>query len=539
MSGAELILHSGRLRTLDSTKPHAEATAIAQGDVLAVGSNADVLAFAGRRTVAVDLGGAAVTPRLTDSHLHPFWGAMIARGCDLTGARSLDDVRVRLIDERARCAAGEWVLGFGLDYNVFEPSGVDRSVLEQTIGAHPALLTFSDLHTGLATREALAAAGIDGPRLFEERAEVVCVNGVPTGELREIPALDLVRAAIPRLGDAERYRLCVAQLRRLAAVGLTAAHVMDGDLATLDLVRELEANGDLVTRLILPFWIKPDTPEEQWEIFAAHRDASGSRWRARVAKFFIDGVIGTGTGWSFEPDSQGDGTDCYWPDVSRYRRAVAFFAHEGFQCVTHATGDRGVHEALNAYRDAGPPAQANGALHRVEHIETIQPDDLLRFADESVAASMQPQHLMWLSVDRSDNRSTRLGPERCSRAYPMRALLESGALVALGSDWPVVHYDPREGLAAAQLRRPAGETTRPPYDENGLGALTALRGYTTMAAAAVDEQSRNGKLRRGFRADLTVMADDPVECRPDELPNNEILMTVVAGQIVHAGSGFA
>jgi predicted amidohydrolase YtcJ len=484
MSGAELILHSGRLRTLDSTKPHAEATAIAQGDVLAVGSNADVLAFAGRRTVAVDLGGAAVTPRLTDSHLHPFWGAMIARGCDLTGARSLDDVRVRLIDERARCAAGEWVLGFGLDYNVFEPSGVDRSVLEQTIGAHPALLTFSDLHTGLATREALAAAGIDGPRLFEERAEVVCVNGVPTGELREIPALDLVRAAIPRLGDAERYRLCVAQLRRLAAVGLTAAHVMDGDLATLDLVRELEANGDLVTRLILPFWIKPDTPEE-------------------------------------------------------YRRAVSFFAHEGFQCVTHATGDRGVHEALNAYRDAGPPAQANGALHRVEHIETIQPDDLLRFADESVAASMQPRHLMWLSVDRSDNWSTRLGPERCSRAYPMRALLESGALVALGSDWPVVHYDPREGLAAAQLRRPAGETTRPPYDENGLGALTALRGYTTMAAAAVDEQSRNGKLRRGFRADLTVMADDPVECRPDELPNNEILMTVVAGQIVHAGSGFA
>ena len=116
------------------------------------------------------------------------------------------------------------------------------------------------------------------------------------GELREIPALDVVRTAIPRLSEAERYRLCAAQLRRLASVGLTTAHVMDGDLATLDLARELEANGDLVTCLIPPFWIKPDTPEEQWEIFAAHRDASESRWRRRVAKFFIDGVIDTGTG---------------------------------------------------------------------------------------------------------------------------------------------------------------------------------------------------------------------------------------------------
>ena len=539
MSEADLILHSGRLRTLDPARPQAEAIAIAHGDVLAVGSNSDVRGSAGRRTTAIDLGGATVIPGLTDSHVHPFWGAMIARGCDLTDARSLDEVRVRLTEERARCASGEWVLGFGLDYNVFEPTGVDRSVLEQAIGAYPALLTFSDLHTGLATREALAAAGIDGPRFFEERAEVVCVDGIPTGELREIPALDLVRAAVPRLSETERYRLCAAQLRRFASVGLTAAHVMDGDLVTLDLVRELEANGDLVTRLILPFWIKPDTPEEQWEIFAAHGDASGSRWRARVAKFFIDGVIDTGTGWLFEPDSQGEGTESYWPDVGRYRRAVAYFAREGFQCVTHTTGDRAVHEALNAYRAAGPPAKANGALHRVEHIETIQPDDLLRFADEGVVASMQPQHLMWLSADRSDNWSTRLGPERCSWAYPTRALLESGAVVAFGSDWPVAHYDPREGLAAAQLRRPAGETTRPPYDGNGLDALAALRGYTTMAAAAVGEQFVNGKLRRGFRADVTVMAEDPVECRPDELPNNEILMTVVAGEIVHANPGFA
>jgi predicted amidohydrolase YtcJ len=489
MSEAELILHSGRLRTLDARSPRAEAIAIADGRVTAAGSDDDVLANAGRRTTIVDLCGAAAIPGLTDSHIHPFWGAQIARGCDLSSARSLDDVRSRLVEERARCASGEWVLGFGLDYNAFESTAVNHVVIEDAIGSYPALLTFADLHTGLASREALQAAGIDGPRRFEGRAEVVCVAGAPTGELREIPALDLVRAAIPPLSDSERYRLCAAQLQRLASVGLTSAHVMDGNLATLTLARELEANGDLVTRLVVPFWIKPDTPEEQWEVFAAHGDERGSRWRTRVAKFFIDGVIDTGTGWLFEPDSAGEGTEPYWPHVSRYRRAVAFFAGHGFQCVTHATGDRGVHEALNAYREAGPPAESSGVYHRVEHIETIQPDDLSRFAHEGVVASMQPQHLMWLSADRSDNWSTRLGSERCSRAFPARALLESGALVAFGSDWPVAHYDPREGLAAAQLRRPAGQVARRPYDHQGVDAPTALRGYTTMAAAAVGEQA--------------------------------------------------
>jgi predicted amidohydrolase YtcJ len=536
MSEVELILHSGRVRTLDPTQPSAEAIAIAQGHVVAVGGDRDVLALAGGRTTVIDLSGAAATPGLTDSHLHPFWGAMIARGCDLSGARSLDDVRKLLKAERVRCASGEWVLGFGLDYNVFEAAGVDRLAIEDAIGSYPALLTFSDLHTGWATREALAAAGIDGPHQFDERAEIVCIDGVPTGELREIPALDLVRAAIPPLNHSH-YRLCAAQLRRLASVGLTAAHVMDGDLTSLELVQELEANGDLVTRLILPFWIKPDTPEEQWETLAEHRDDRGSRWRSGVAKFFIDGVIDNGTGWLFEPDSRGEGTEPYWPSLSRYRRAVEFFVTAGFQCVTHATGDRGVHEALNAYRDSGPPARRGRVRHRVEHIETIQPDDLPRFAAEAVVASMQPQHLMWLSADRSDNWSTRLGLERCRRAFPIRALVQSGALVALGSDWPVAHYDPREGLAAAQLRRPTGEPARLPYDDNGLDALTALHGYTTMASGAVGEEHISGQLRSDFRADITVTAEDPVECPPDELPHNEILMTVVGGEIVHAGRG--
>ena len=242
-----------------------------------------------------------------------------------------------MADERARCAPGQWVLGWGLDYNVFGDDGIRGSLIDDAVGGAPAFVAFMDFHTHLATPRALELAGVDGPRAFTENAEVVCVDGAPTGELRE-SAADLVLEVIPELTAAERYGLYADTLRRFAAVGITAAHMMDGDLSSLDLLRELEANGDLATRLVLPFWIKPEMDPEEWEQFIPHRAAAGRRWKGGVAKFFIDGVIDAGTGWLYEPDSEGEGTLPFWPDPAVYRRAVARFAGEGFQCATHATG---------------------------------------------------------------------------------------------------------------------------------------------------------------------------------------------------------
>ena len=187
-------------------------------------------------------------------------------------------------------------------------------------------------------------------------------------------------------------------------------------------------------------------------------------------------------------------------------------------------------EALDTYRAAGAPTRGH---HRIEHIETIQPEDLPRFAAEDVVASMQAQHMMWLSPDRTDNWSLRLGSERCDRAFLTRSLLESGATVALGSDWPVARFDPREGMAAARLRRPPGHPERPPYDDQAIDGLAALAGYTTGAARTVGDGDRLGRIRAGFAADLTVMAEDPVDADPDALVEVEIVMTIVDGEIVH------
>ena len=183
----DLALIGGRVRTLDPDRPSASAVGVAGGSIVAVGSDAEVRELAGASTEVVDLAGAAVTPGITDSHIHPFLGAEGSRGADLLDAHSLEEVRSALREERARCAPGQWVLGWGLDYNVFAQDGINGSLIEEAVGGSPALITFMDFHTHLATSQALALAGVDGPRTFTENAEVVCTGGVPTGELRRPP----------------------------------------------------------------------------------------------------------------------------------------------------------------------------------------------------------------------------------------------------------------------------------------------------------------------------------------------------------------
>ena len=232
---------------------------------------------------------------------------------------------------------------------------------------------------------------------------------------------------------------------------------MDGAAASFDLAADLEESGELGLRLLVPVWQTPDTSPEETEAQLGFAQRRGRLWRGGVAKFFADGVIDIGTGWLLAPDTKGGSTSPYWPHPARYAAAVQRFSDAGFQCVTHATGDAAVRSALDAYRQAG---RGGRGPHRIEHIETLDDADLPRFAAEGVVASMQPLHMQWRRDDGSDWWAEMLGHERCSRAWRCRDLLESGAIVPLGSDWPVATRDPRVGMAWARLRREPGQTDR-------------------------------------------------------------------------------
>jgi predicted amidohydrolase YtcJ len=532
-TAADLAILGASIRTLDPNRPQATAVAVHDGTILAVGSDAEVRDVCDGATEVVDGTGMAVVPGIVDGHIHPFWPDHVA-GADLTRCGTLAELHETLAAERER-AAGEWVRGWGVDYGVFHDTGIDGELLRAAVGDAPAFVSFMDQHTGLATPRALELAGVTGPVSFAEGAEVVVRDGRPTGELREGAAMALVRDVMPALTDAERRAILLRTQRALNGCGVTGVHAMDGSPETLDLMRELEASGDLTVRARVPLWQHPDTPFEEMESQLSLRGERGRLWSAGIAKFFIDGVIDTGTGWLYEPDTEGDGTQPFWPDPGRYARAVDLFAAAGFQCVTHATGDRGVRAALDAYRDAGA---APGVRHRVEHIETLQDHDLPRFAAEGVAASIQPLHMQWRRGDHEDSWAARLGPERAARAWRTRDILDSGALLPLGSDWPVAQYDPRIGMAWARLRRTPGRPDAPVFEpEQVLSGSEVLHGYTVANAMVAGEQDIAGRIRPGLRADVTAFAADPVTCDPDDLIDLPVRLTVVDGRVVYRDEG--
>ncbi|MFN8593209.1 MAG: amidohydrolase [Thermomicrobiales bacterium] len=527
----ETILWGARIRTLDPVQPFCTAIAITDGTIIAAGDDDQVKAMRGPGTAMIDGRGIAFVPGLTDSHIHPLMGTLRTQGADLFDAVSMDDIRNRLRRHRERAGAGGWLQGWGLHYEPFEETGIRGDLFEEVTAGQPLLLEFFDGHTGLANRAALDAAGIDGPREFNEEANIVCVDGTPTGELQEWAAMRLVTDVVPEADDATRYGWFKESFRRFSEMGLTALHAMDGSPAELEIYRKLEANGDLTCRVVVPLWQQPDVTDGEMRDQLPFRDDHGRLWRCGAAKFFIDGVIETGTAWLIEPDSNGQGLHPFWPSPERYAAAVAIFARAGFQCITHAVGDRGVQTALDAYEASGA---APGIHHRIEHIELVEPEDVLRFARLGVTASMQPLHMGAARADGSDEWAARVGPERTARAFPAKSFLAAGVNLALGSDWMVAPFDPRLGLAWARLRRTPGSLDMPPRAANqALTALEALAGYTTGAATVVSEEDRSGQIKPGYRADLTGFAADPVETDGDSLVNLPIRMTMVDGRITY------
>ncbi len=474
----------------------------------------------------------AVLPGLVDSHIHPFWGTIQTRGVDLRSAATLDEVRSRLADERRRCGPDAWVLGHSVRYEPFHGSGIRADAIADAVGDAPALLSFYDGHTALATGPALALAGVTGAREFGEYAEVVVdPDGRPTGALLEAGAMDLVREAVPPWTEAETLDAFAATLRAFNRVGLTGAHVMIGDPDLLDVCRVLEERGDLTVRLLMPMHQPPSISDEEVEARLGLAGEHGRLWRAGTAKFFLDGVLDSGTAWLVDPGPGGVNAEPFWPDVGRYAELVRRFTAAGFSAITHAVGDGAVRGALDAYAAAGPPRRGK---HRVEHIETLTDEDLPRFAALDVAASMQPLHLEGLDDPTTPSSWVDgLSPGRYERGYRTADLAAAGALLPLGSDWMVADYDPRVGMAWARLRRKPGHPERVPYlPAQALDAEQVLRGYTTAPAAVAGDEHVYGRLRPGLRADITALAADPADVDPDELPGLPVELTVVDGEIV-------
>jgi predicted amidohydrolase YtcJ len=523
---ADLAVVGTHVRTLDPARPVTDAIACEDGVIVALGAE-DVRAARDRTTVLVDGSRAVLTPGLVDGHQHLFQGARIRRGVDLAGVGNIAELRERIATARADAGPDTWLLGHGVEYELFHQEPFHYGQLAGADSPGPMLLWAFDLHSAFANAEALRRAGVTGPRQFADSARIVCDDaGRPTGELLEWSAMNLVIDVVPEPSTETLRAWEVEALLAQNAVGITGQHLMDGNAATADRLAALEADGDLTQRVWLHQFVYASTGDDELADMVAAARRSGQLWRADGAKFMLDGVIDTGTAWLEEPDRLGGNTEPLWPDPAAYSKRVGQLHAAGLRVATHAIGDRAVRHVLDTY--AALPGGAH--RHRIEHVETAPDAIVSRFAPEGVTASMQPIAMQWVQADRSDPWSQRLTPEQCDHGWRVGDLAAGGALVVLGSDWPVAHFDPRLGMYAGRLRR-GPEGSAPIGATRPLTGEETLAGYTVNAWRAIG--ASGGVLREGAPADFVVWGDDPVACSPDVLLELPVWLTVVAGQIVH------
>lgn len=524
---ATTLFAASRVHTLADPVADTEVTGILveDGVIVATGPASELAAAA---DTVVDYGSAVITPGLVDGHSHPVMGVKLTAGADLTDALDLDQVRAALAAERTRLEPGAWLKAWALNPIVFGGAAPSAAAIGEVLDGVKAYLTMFDGHSAIASADALAAAGLDGPRTFASSAQVVVdASGTPTGWLLEDDAASLVGDVIPEPTEAEVAARLARILRRMAASGYTELHVMDFREPTQEVLTRLEADGELPLRLGLNPMLTADAPDPGRVI--ALQGLAGRRWRVEGVKLMVDGTIDGGSAWLEYPDTHGDGLTALWRDFDAFREVVTVLHRAGVNCAVHAIGDRGVREVLAVFADLraqyGPLAH-----HRIEHIETLPDETVGAFVEAGVAASMQPLHITCFSrADRTDNWSQRLGDIRVDHGFRWQDLRATGAVLALGSDWPIAPYDPRWIMADARLRkrydRPAADPMQP---WQALSALQALEGFTSHAAAAA-AQPRRGRIQPGFDADFTVFAADPLTLDPVELGTVGVVATVVAG----------
>ncbi len=507
-----MILENGVVRTMEPTLPVVRALAVA-GDRIAggVGTHETALASPDR----VDLGGRCVLPGFNDSHVHfPTW-ALAQREVRLEGTSSLDEALQRVAAATKDVEPGRWLRGLGWRSGEWSPpTEPTKEALDRVTGDTPTALMARDYHSLWLNSAALARA--NGDLDVEGGVVVRDERGEPTGVLREECAWHFrdthVRPTEDELVDASREGVRIAIAR-----GVTAVHDKDGWLGALAVWQRLHEEGHLDLRV----W--QSLPAEQVDELADLGIRSGfgdDLVRIGYLKAFMDGTLGSQTARML------DGSGVEITSKEQLIEIIRRGAQAGLPVAVHAIGDLGNREALDAFEETRSAWQPLGLRHRIEHAQVLAAEDLPRFAELGVAASVQFSHA---PSDR--DLADRFWGGKTAGAYAYRSLRDSGALVANGSDAPIEELDPWAGVCAGVLR--TIDDRAPWHPEQRLTLNEALEATTVNPAWLARDEHRRGKLIPGFLADLVVLDRDPYELDPEQLPQVNVVATMLGGRWTH------
>jgi len=539
----ELFLVNGRLYTQDPSYPHATAVAIRGGRLWAVGSDAEIRALAGPDGHVIDLEGRRVLPGLTDAHFHYYDWALGLRRLPLAAASSLSDVCARVAERAGETPPDRWVIGQGWNETRWpEPRMPTRADLDAAAPDHCVILWRNDLHLAVVNSRTLQQAGITGdtpdpPEGIIDRDE----SGQPTGILRDL-AINLVSDIIPPSTEDETVDAMREGFGILHRLGLTGVHdyrIMGGadGPPSFHALQRLQAAGEVELRM----WTHIPGERLDEAVALGLRTGFGDETvRVGHVKLFSDGGQGARTAWMLEPYE--DVGHCGIPltPMEELAEAIPKADRAGLAVAVHAIGDRANRELISVFeqvldrqaeagesRVTAPPT----ALHRIEHVQNIRPEDVARMARLNVVASVQPMHV----TDDIPMTEKSVG-ERACFSYAFRDLWDAGVVLAFGSDCPVADPNPMWGIHAAVTRQqrdgtPAGGW----YPKQRMTVAEAVWAYSMGTAVVAGREDELGSISPGKLADLVVLDRDIFTVDPMEIADTQVVMTVFDGRVVWEG----
>jgi predicted amidohydrolase YtcJ len=542
---ADTIITHARVYTVNHSQPWAEAIAIKDQHIAAVGSAKQIARWRGPKTDVIDAGGRLVLPGFFDSHIHFMEGALSLEKVNLDETKSVAEIQKMVKEFAVAHPDAPWVLGRGWSYPEFPGGMPDKKYLDEIAPDRPVYIEGFDGHTGWANSKALELSGITKETPNPLNGEIVRdrKTGEATGALKE-DAANIVVRHLPVPTDEQRVAALEKAIAWANSVGLTRVIGCGNDTASTSdylfhgLLRHMQKDGKLTLRFADSYYVSPEgLGPDDWKTIRELRQqypASDDWISFDAAKFFLDGVIESHTAAMLEPysDDPKQIGSLRW-DVAKYRANVQQLDREGVQIYTHAIGDKAVRTALDAYQSAAAANHTHDARNRIEHIETISAQDIPRFGKLGVIASFQPLHA-YPDEDTLDVWLKNVGPERGTRAWVWQSIAKTGGTLAFGSDWPVVTLNPWYGVQNALTRqtrdgKPAGGFV----PKERLSLQQAIEGYTLGASKGARRERTEGSIEAGKLADVIMLAQDLFKTDPLQIYKTKVVMTMVGGKVVY------
>jgi predicted amidohydrolase YtcJ len=535
-----LILTQGKIWTGEGPDSFVEAVAITGNTITQTGDTQSILALAGPETEIIDLGGKLVTAGFNDAHIHFLSGSMGLTQVDLLATKSLEEVFSITLAFIQNNPEKPWITGRGWQYTYFDSGLPDHQSMKALDIDKPIFIKAYDGHSAYANPKALELAGINSATVFEGFGEVVKdAQGNPTGALKE-DAMGLVGDLVPEPSYEDKINALKKGMSLAASLGITSMQNASGSEEELNLYLDLLRKGELGLRYAAAFSVGEESKPEDLERFQFLKDSIGTSnpWiRADAIKFMLDGVIESHTAAMLEhyadllPDHE-LALGLLNLELDRYQSLVKDLDARGFRLYTHAIGDRGVREVLSAYEKAAEENPAQERRHRIEHIETLSPEDISRFAKSGILASMEPIHAdpatvgVWAKA---------IGEERLPWSFAWNSILASGAQLVFSSDWPAcISLDPIRGIHVAVNRRdPSGFPAEGWVPAEKISIYEALKAYTFMGAFSSFEENQKGLIKAGHLADLIVFSQDLFTIEPMDIHKTKIDLTVLDGKKIY------